>query len=146
MGLAHVSYAPNFQSLLEALALLARERPDLRVSFVSRSGTLPIEIRNRGISIEILPLEDEDSVQRDLDDVDLLYLPLPFERAYESFTRFQPLDEAGHLSGERLAYPVSRTCMCRSRPIATEAWRRSHRRFSEPAGRSRRSHDEPYQI
>lgn len=84
MGAAHVSYGENFQTLFQALALLGGA--GRQVSLVLRgSSVLP---RGLDVPVKVLPWGSEDEIARDLDQVDLLYLPMPFGKRYEPFWRY----------------------------------------------------------
>ena len=87
MGMLHVSYEPNFKALVAALEAEQRAHPEREVSFIIRGGlsfplkspTLPIEVRGWGTQADI---------EADFAEVDVLYLPLPFDPAFEDFVRY----------------------------------------------------------
>jgi glycosyltransferase involved in cell wall biosynthesis len=86
-GLFHLAYRRCFDALLlglEALAAPARSGAGVTV----RSGSIPVRLRQSSIPLQVLPFGSEEDVARDLDMVDLLYLPLPFGRRYRDFVRF----------------------------------------------------------
>jgi hypothetical protein len=85
MGSAHLSFAANFQCLVEALAQLRDEGAD--ASLVIR-GDLPFPVSARNVPIETRPWAEDGFPARDLDDVDVAYLPLPFDRTQRNFVRF----------------------------------------------------------
>ena len=84
-GALHLSYQPNVESLMQALALLKQQQPELAVSLVCRGSSIASQ---RGIPVDNRPWASEAEVAQDLEDVDLLYLPLPFAKRYEAFSRF----------------------------------------------------------
>jgi glycosyltransferase involved in cell wall biosynthesis len=85
MGSAHLSFAGNFQYLLEALAQLRDDGVD--ASLVIR-GDLPFRVNSRNVPIETRPWSPQGFPADDLNGVDMAYLPLPFDRAHEEFVRF----------------------------------------------------------
>jgi hypothetical protein len=84
-GAIHESYRPNFRCLLRALEILRRKLPDTAITMTCR-GSAAIE--GGDFPVRVLPWASEAAVARDLEEVDLLYLPLPFDRKYEPFYRF----------------------------------------------------------
>jgi hypothetical protein len=85
MGSAHLSYAANFQCLLDALIQLRDEGID--ASVVIRGG-LPFRVNARTVPVETLPWAQEGFPTQDFDDVDVAYMPLPFGSEHTSFVRF----------------------------------------------------------
>ncbi|SHL06122.1 hypothetical protein [Rhodothermus profundi] len=86
MGALHLSYHPNFRVLVEAIDRLQIRRPDWQVAFVTRGSRTPT--RPKRVPVEELPYAPEAEVMRDLERVDVLYLPLPFGEQYRWFTRY----------------------------------------------------------
>jgi glycosyltransferase involved in cell wall biosynthesis len=85
LGGIHTSYSPNFEALIDALRRVRSRRPDLCVRLIVRGpGALP---RAAADWIEQRPFVPEAEALRDLEAVDLLYLPLPFGDAFAPFTR-----------------------------------------------------------
>ena len=84
-GAVHLSYHGNFHALADALSRFAAERPDWNVSLTVRG--YPPEMRAT-IPITTLPWGTEQDMARDMEDADLLYLPLPFGQEDASFVRF----------------------------------------------------------
>lgn len=83
MGLFHLSYLENFRALLSALPSLGP------VELILRCGVIPDFEIPSDISVRVLPFTtSEDTLAGDFAESDLLYLPLPFEPQYESFSRF----------------------------------------------------------
>ena len=85
-GLFHLAYASNFHALLDALDLLASERPAVTVT--SRSGALPGVNHRARVPVRILPFGTEQEVMSDLKNADALYLPMPFGESHRDFLRF----------------------------------------------------------
>jgi len=85
MGAAHLSYEDNFNSLFEALARLRRDGVDARL--VTRAGDFGFRVDSRGVPIDSRPWAPQAEVVRDLDDVDVAYMPLPFGPAHAEFVR-----------------------------------------------------------
>jgi glycosyltransferase involved in cell wall biosynthesis len=87
MGAIHLSYEANFRSLLEALNLFLTQHPDWQVSLTIR-GHVPFPLTKNQVPVTFLPWASESEVAQDLNDADLLYLPLPFGASFESFSRY----------------------------------------------------------
>jgi glycosyltransferase involved in cell wall biosynthesis len=87
MGSVHLSYEPNFHSLFQALALVRDRNPDLEVSMVVRGG-LPFDVDAAGVPVDVRAWGSQEDVHRDLDEVDALYLPLPFDQRHSAFVRY----------------------------------------------------------
>ncbi len=87
MGLFHVGYEKNLESLLQALALLPRDAPALRdCSITLRCDYVrPSLLRGAPVPVRILPFGSEADVAADLVNADLLYLPLHFGEADRPF-------------------------------------------------------------
>ena len=88
MGLFHHSYGENLRGLRRALSSLRDRRPDLTVSLTCRCGSLAREFESGGFPITVLPLATEADVARDMEQADLLYLPMPFGKEYADFSRY----------------------------------------------------------
>ncbi|MDQ6623165.1 MAG: hypothetical protein M3Y86_06735 [Verrucomicrobiota bacterium] len=87
MGLFHMAYERNLRALLDGLALLETQ------DAVAASVTLRCEhVRPQVIAeakrISVLPFADEAQVQRDMEEADLLYMPMPFGEEHDSFARY----------------------------------------------------------
>jgi glycosyltransferase involved in cell wall biosynthesis len=87
MGLFHYTYRDNLRALTAALAELKKQRPELALRLVMRCGGFEKNI-DAAFPAEVLPYADQAAVERDLGAADLLYLPLPFGREHEPFTRY----------------------------------------------------------
>jgi hypothetical protein len=87
MGLVHRSYAANLRVLLNALEMLQSRQPQLNISITCRCGSLPKDLSAR-FPVRVLPFGTEQDILRDLDDSDLLYLPLPFDSEYDLFVKY----------------------------------------------------------
>jgi glycosyltransferase involved in cell wall biosynthesis len=86
MGLCHHAYEPNFRTLIEAMAALRSEYPQLRLKM--RTDGHPLHGNALPEWAELLPFAGEDVVRRDLESADILFLPLPLATEQQSFTRF----------------------------------------------------------
>ncbi|HEV3409948.1 MAG TPA: glycosyltransferase [Chthoniobacterales bacterium] len=88
MGLFHMSYERNLRALLDALAVLERERPDMTITVTLRCEHVRPQVLAGTTTVKVLPFADEAQVQRDLADADLLYMPIPFGAEHERFARY----------------------------------------------------------
>lgn len=87
MGLFHLEYEPNLRSLLNVLRRLREESRSITITL--RCGVLRQNLQHEFASdlVCVLPFGSEGDVKADLAIADVLYLPLPFEQAHESFVR-----------------------------------------------------------
>ena len=79
-------YRDNFAVLVEALDQLGRDGASPRL-VLRGAGQLALELPVP-ITLELLPFASDAEIANDLDDVDLLYLPLPFDEEMRDFVRF----------------------------------------------------------
>lgn len=86
MGAVHLAYEENFRSLIQALDHLQTKRPSLDVRLSIRGG-VPFALPASSIPITVLGWGTQSDVERDMDQVDLLYFPLPFDEEFGSFVR-----------------------------------------------------------
>jgi hypothetical protein len=89
MGSLHVSYRENLLALVKGLALY-RDRQGGSVSLTVRGGGGPAleGTSTMGVPIYVLPWGSQADVELDMRAADLLYVPMPFGRQYESFVRY----------------------------------------------------------
>ncbi|HLI49420.1 MAG TPA: glycosyltransferase [Chthonomonas sp.] len=85
-GAIHLSYEATFAALAKALALIRQRHPTLSVSLTVRGSAVPDSFR--GLPVRALPWASEGEVEKDMEEADLLYLPLPFGPEYEMFWRY----------------------------------------------------------
>jgi Glycosyltransferase Family 4 len=83
-GLFHRAYIPNFNSLFEAIEGFRTQGPK---SVTCRCGAIPDEVRRRGVRTLVAPFAPEAQVVADLEESNILYLPLPFGERYQDFGR-----------------------------------------------------------
>ncbi len=88
MGLFHMGYEKNLRAFLEAIALYEKAHPDVAVTLTFRCEHIRAQILAGVKPVTVLPFENEEQVQRDLEAADLLYLPLPFGDEHQNFSRF----------------------------------------------------------
>jgi glycosyltransferase involved in cell wall biosynthesis len=89
MGLFHLEYEENLRVLCAASDQLRNAKNSPHLSITLRCGTLRPEATKTGLGlIRVRPFSTEADVHRDLDQADLLYLPLPFGTEFEPLVRF----------------------------------------------------------
>ena len=88
MGLFHMAYERNLRALLDATALLEREQPSVAISVTMRCEHVRPQVIAGQTKVTVLPFADEAQVQRDMEDADLLYMPIPFGEEHENFARY----------------------------------------------------------
>lgn len=86
VGSMHLTYRPNVAALEEALFRLQETGGFDAVSMVIRGGGMPV--KHPRFAVDERPFAPEDVVLQDLDDVDVLYFPLPFGGENAPFRRF----------------------------------------------------------
>jgi glycosyltransferase involved in cell wall biosynthesis len=84
MGLFHISYGPNLQSLLRAL----RHVGGGGTSMTCRCGVIQQHVIAGARNLTVLPFGSEADVEADMAKANLLYLPLPFGEKSAPFVRF----------------------------------------------------------
>jgi hypothetical protein len=88
MGAFHISYTANLESLVSGLARW-RQKSGRGPRMVVRSGPLPAPADlDPEVPVEFRDWAPAGEVAKDLDDVDFLYLPLPFGDRHENFIRY----------------------------------------------------------
>ena len=87
MGSVHISYEKNFVQLIHGLEQLKQLNPNLDITLIIR-GNVSFRLPVTNLSIKLLGWGSQDEIIRDMEAVDFLYLPLPFEEKYDPFTRF----------------------------------------------------------
>lgn len=87
MGLFHLEYEQNLTALLAAMENLRRDFPQLEITL--RCGTVRSGVLARFRDfVRVLPFGSEADVARDLEEADLLFLPLPFDDEHAPFVRY----------------------------------------------------------
>jgi glycosyltransferase involved in cell wall biosynthesis len=87
MGMFHAFYGPNFDALGRALEIIGRDTA-IRFTLKIRSNCFPAIPSNRYLRVQPLPFADDATVDRDMEQADLLYLPLPFSDEGRSFAEY----------------------------------------------------------
>ncbi len=88
MGLFHMSYEPNLRALLDGIGELERQHATHGITVTMRCEHVRPQILAGTKNVTILPFSDEAQVQRDMQNADLLYMPLPFGEEHASFARY----------------------------------------------------------
>lgn len=88
MGLFHISYELNFRSLVKALRILQQHRPDWHIALTCRCGFINPEVIGDQFPVTLLPFASDQEIMRDMEQADIVYLPLPFGQKYESFVLY----------------------------------------------------------
>lgn len=88
MGLFHLGYEPTFRSFLEGLRIFERERPGITNSVTCRCAHIRPRVWKDVKEVKILPYADEPQIQRDMENADFLYMPMPFGSEHENFARY----------------------------------------------------------
>jgi hypothetical protein len=88
MGLFHLAYERNLRAFLEALNILERDVPRVTTSVTCRCEYIRPHVWKGIKNVNVLPFADEGQIQRDMQNADLLYMPMPFGHEHENFARF----------------------------------------------------------
>lgn len=88
MGLFHMSYERNLRALLEGIVMFEREHAGRSVNLTMRCEHVRPQVLASAKSVTVLPFADEAQVQRDMQNADLLYMPIPFGAEHEPFARY----------------------------------------------------------
>lgn len=88
MGLFHMGYEANLRALLEGLDLFERDHPSTTVSMTCRCEHIRSQVMEGTKSVTVLPFANEAQVKHDIENADLLYMPIPFGQAHEQFARY----------------------------------------------------------
>ncbi len=119
MGLFHMAYERNLRALLDAIALLERDRPEIAISVTMRCEHVRPQVIAGARDVTVLPFADEAQVQRDMEDADLLYMPIPFGEEHENFARYS-------LSTKMVTYVGSGIPLLYHGPTSSAAYRLLH--------------------
>ena len=87
-GGLNVPYEPNFLALQSALKRFSEERSESEVRLIARGGRRLKGEDTSAPPIEVRPFASQEEVLKDLDEVDVLYLPLSIEAKYANFAKF----------------------------------------------------------
>jgi glycosyltransferase involved in cell wall biosynthesis len=87
MGLFHLCYEENLRALLRAVARARAQRPSISISVTLRCGQVAARDLAENRHVRVLPFASETEVAADLENADLLYLPLPFGPDFDTFVR-----------------------------------------------------------
>jgi glycosyltransferase involved in cell wall biosynthesis len=88
MGLFHIRYEPNLTALLGALDILRAEHPGIQITATFRCGSIRESVTAGANGLRVLPFGTEADVETDLQDADLLYMPLPFTAEDACFVHY----------------------------------------------------------
>lgn len=87
-GAVNVPYEPNFRALQHALKLYQKQHPGDAVRMVLRGGRHFEWEDSSAPKIEVRPFGTPQEVAADLQDADILYLPLSIDARYSNFAKF----------------------------------------------------------
>lgn len=89
MGMFHMPYETNLRALLDALEMIRhRSGSGADLSVTLRCEHVRPQVLSGNINVKVLPFADEAQVARDMEQADLLYMPLPFGEAHANFARY----------------------------------------------------------
>ena len=88
MGLFHMAYEHNLRALLEGTVIFEREHPTVAVTVTCRCEHIRPHVFKDIKEVKILAFGSEPQIERDLEDADLLYMPIPFGQEHENFARY----------------------------------------------------------
>lgn len=88
MGLFHLGYEPNLRALLEALCILERADQPITSTVTCRCEHIRPRVWKDIKYLNVLPFAGEAQIERDMNEADLLYMPMPFGQEHENFARY----------------------------------------------------------
>ena len=88
MGLFHMAYERNLRALLEGTVIFEREHPAVAVTVTCRCEHIRPNVFKGIKEVKVLPFASEPQIDRDLENADLLYMPIPFGEEHENFARY----------------------------------------------------------
>jgi glycosyltransferase involved in cell wall biosynthesis len=88
MGLFHMGYERNLRALLDGIARYEQEQAGRTVRVTLRCEYVRPQVIGSAKRVTVLPFADEAQVQRDIEQADLLYMPIPFGDEHASFARY----------------------------------------------------------
>src|ERR1051326_3704639 len=88
MGLFHLANELKLRALLDGISIFQRARPTPKVRLRCRCEYIRPHVFKDTDPVEVLPFSTEAQIDRDLENADLLYLPMPFGTEHESFVRY----------------------------------------------------------
>jgi hypothetical protein len=115
MGLFHMVYEPNLRALLDGLELFRRQHGSVDVRVTCRCEHIRPQVLHGSTPVTILPFASEAQVRQDMENADLLYMPIPFGEAYEKFARYS-------LSTKMVTYAGSGVPILYHGPVASAAY------------------------
>jgi glycosyltransferase involved in cell wall biosynthesis len=88
MGLFHMAYERNLRALLDGIAIFERQRPTVTVDLTCRCEHIRPHVLKGAERVKVLPFANETQIDSDLQNADLLYMPIPFGQEHENFARY----------------------------------------------------------
>ncbi len=88
MGLFHLSYERNLRALLQGIAEFEARHPEIKVTMTCRCEHIRPHVWEGLKPVTVLPYAGERQVEKDMDEADLLYMPMPFGSEHENFARY----------------------------------------------------------
>lgn len=88
MGLFHLGYESNFRALLEALRIFELRNPGITTTVTCRCEYIRPHVWKDIKHVSVLPFANEAQIERDMEEADFLYMPMPFGQEHENFTRY----------------------------------------------------------
>ncbi len=88
MGLFHLSYERNLRAFLEGVRQFEAQHPQIKVTMTCRCGHIRPHVWADLKPVTVLPYAGERQVEQDMEQSDLLYMPMPFGVEHENFARY----------------------------------------------------------
>jgi glycosyltransferase involved in cell wall biosynthesis len=120
MGLFHIGYERNLRALLEGLRIFESRTRKTNVTVTCRCEYIRPHVWKDIKPVTVLPFASEQQIERDMEDVDLLYMPMPFGVDHENFTRYS-------VSTKMVTYVGSALPILYHGPTASAAYDLLHR-------------------
>ena len=88
MGLFHMAYEQNLRALLDGIAIFEKSHTDLDIDLTCRCEHIRTQVLKGIERVRVLPFANEAQIESDLQNADLLYMPIPFGQEHENFARY----------------------------------------------------------
>jgi glycosyltransferase involved in cell wall biosynthesis len=88
MGLFHLTYERNLRALLQAVRQFEAQYPRINVTMTCRCAYIRPRVWQGLKAVSVLPYAGEERVEKDMQEADLLYMPIPFGSEHENFARY----------------------------------------------------------
>lgn len=120
MGLFHMAYEENLSALLDGITAFENTHPGTAVTVTCRCEHIRSQVLQGRKQVRVLPFASEAQIARDLENADLVYMPIPFGKEHENFARYS-------VSTKMITYAASGVPILYHGPTHSAAFELLHR-------------------